>query len=109
MSIHMSIVLSALIFSTFHMQFLGFFPRFFLGIVLGYVFYWSGSLWASILLHFLNNALAVTTYFLVARGIVDANPDTMGTIDNIPMLMVNFLVFGALMYWFYRNRVKFSL
>ena len=91
------------------MQFLGFFPRFFLGIVLGYAFYWSGSLWASILLHFLNNAMIVTAYFLVARGIIVSDPETMGTIDNPAMLLVNILVFGALMYWFYRNRVKFRL
>jgi len=109
MSIHMSIVLSAFIFSAIHLQFLGFFPRFFLGIILGYVFYWSGSLWASILLHFLNNAMAVTTYFLVARGLINADPDTMGTITDTPMLIANFMIFGALMYWFYRNRVKFSL
>lgn len=109
MGIHLSIVLSAIIFSAIHIQFLGFFPRFFLGIVLGYVFYWSGSLWASILLHFLNNAMIVTTYFLVARGIINVNPDTVGTIDNTAMLLLNILIFGALMYWFYRNRVKFRL
>ena len=109
MGIHLSIVLSAFLFSAIHIQFLGFFPRFFIGIVLGYVFYWSGSLWASILLHFLNNAMAVVTYFLVARGIVNADPDTIGSITNIPVLIFNIGIFGALMYWFYRNRVKFSL
>lgn len=109
MGIHLSIFLSALIFSAIHMQFLGFLPRFFLGVVLGYVFYWSGSLWASIFLHFLNNGMAVVTYFLVARGTINVDPETFGTIESVPLIMVNTLVFGAVMYWFYRNRVQFQL
>ena len=39
---------------TFH--FSGMIPRFILGILLGYMFYWSGSLWLPILAHFVNNA-----------------------------------------------------
>ena len=109
MNIHWSIFLSAVIFSAIHMQFLGFFPRFFIGLVLGYVFYWSGTLWASIWLHFLNNGMMVTAYFLLARGYISGDPDTLGSIDNIPVLMVDVLVFFAAMYWFYRNRPKFSL
>ena len=109
MSIHVAIVLSAFIFSAIHIQFLGFFPRFFMGIMMGYVFYWSGSLWASILLHFLNNGMAVVSYFMVSRGIIQDDPATMGTIDSTPLLMMNVLMFIGVSYWFYRNRVDFHL
>ena len=109
MNIHLAIILSAAIFSAIHMQFLGFIPRFFLGIVLGYVFYWSGSLWASIWLHFINNAMTVIMYFLVARGMVDMDPDTVGTTDSTLMLMANTLMFIAVMYWFWRKRIAFKL
>lgn len=109
MSIHVAIVLSAFIFSAIHFQFLGFFPRFFMGIMMGYVFYWSGSLWASILLHFLNNGMAVVTYFMVSRGIIQDDPATMGSIDSTPLLMMNILMFIGVLYWFYRNRVDFKL
>jgi hypothetical protein len=34
-------------------------PRFALGVLLGYLFYWSNSLWLPILAHFVNNAQAV--------------------------------------------------
>ena len=108
MGIHFSILLSAFIFSAIHMQFLGFVPRFFLGIVLGYVFYWSGSLWLPILLHFLNNSMAVISYFLLARGVIHGDPDQMGSIDSTPILLINTLVFGAMMYWFYRNKTVFK-
>ena len=109
MNIHLAIVLSAFLFSAIHIQFLGFFPRFFMGLILGYVFYWSGSLWAPILLHFLNNGMAVVTYFMVGRGIIQEDPSTMGSIENTPILMLNILMFIGVLYWFYRNRVKFQL
>lgn len=56
---HLAIVITAILFSAIHMQFQGFLPRFVLGLLLGYFFYWSGSLWLPIIAHFLNNALAV--------------------------------------------------
>lgn len=56
---HLAIVVTALLFSAIHMQFQGFLPRFVLGLVLGYFFYWSGSLWLPIIAHFFNNAIAV--------------------------------------------------
>ena len=57
---HMAIIITAILFSAIHMQFQGFLPRFALGLVLGYLFYWSGSLWLPIIAHLLNNAMAVT-------------------------------------------------
>ena len=53
------ILLTALLFSAFHMQFQGFLPRFFLGIVLGALYWYSGSLWVSILAHFMINGVQV--------------------------------------------------
>ena len=57
---HVAIIVTAFLFSAIHMQFQGFLPRFALGLVLGYLFYWSGSLWLPIIAHFFNNAMAVT-------------------------------------------------
>lgn len=67
---HIGIILTALIFSTIHFQFYGFIPRFLLGIYLGYLFYWSKSLWLPILAHVLHNALSILVEFtLQGRGI----------------------------------------
>ena len=41
------------------MQFFGFLPRFALGVILGYLFFYSRNLWTSILAHFINNAMGV--------------------------------------------------
>ncbi len=64
---HLAIFASALFFSAFHLQFAGFIPRFLMGAALGYLFYWSGSLWLSIAAHFANNAIAVCAYFYITR------------------------------------------
>ena len=57
---HVAIIVTALLFSAIHMQFQGFLPRLALGVVLGYLFYWSGSLWLPIIAHFINNAMAIS-------------------------------------------------
>ena len=67
---HIGILLTALIFSALHFQFYGFIPRFLLGVYLGYLFYWSRSLWLPILAHVLHNALSLMVDFtLQGRGI----------------------------------------
>lgn len=53
------IIITAILFSALHMQFQGFLPRMFLGIVLGVLYWYSGSLWTSILAHFVNNGVQV--------------------------------------------------
>ena len=55
----MGIVLTAAIFSGIHFQFYGFFPRFLLGILLGAIYWYSGSLWTAILAHFLYDAAVI--------------------------------------------------
>jgi len=56
---HVAIIVTALLFSAIHMQFQGFLPRLALGVVLGYLFYWSGSLLLPIIAHFINNTMAI--------------------------------------------------
>jgi len=53
------IIVTAALFSALHFQFQGFLPRRFLGIVLGALYWFSGSLWTSIVAHFITNAVQV--------------------------------------------------
>lgn len=76
---HVCIILSAAIFSAIHFQFYGFLPRMVLGIYLGYFFYMTKSIWTSIFMHFANNALAVTAYYLNNIGVMDIDVDSVGT------------------------------
>ena len=65
---HVAIWLSAIIFSTIHFQFFGFFPRMFLGAAFGYIYFWTGSLWYPAFAHFLNNGYAVVVAWHMQRN-----------------------------------------
>lgn len=61
---HLAIFISSAIFALLHQQYLAFFSIFILGSLLGYLREWSGSIWPSTILHFLNNAsIVVMVYF----------------------------------------------
>ena len=53
------ILVTAFIFSAIHLQFYGFIPRFILGVLLGLLYWYSGSLWPAIIAHFAYDAFAV--------------------------------------------------
>ena len=59
-----SIIVVSLLFSLAHFSFYGFLSRFFLGMILGALFHYSGKLWLSIIAHFINNALAITVLYM---------------------------------------------
>ena len=61
---HLSIWLAAILFSAVHFQFYGFFPRLLLGLLFGYLYYWSGNLWVAILAHLVNNSLVVISQYI---------------------------------------------
>lgn len=95
---HVAIILSAAIFSFIHFQFYGFLPRMFLGVLLGYMFYITGSLWTSMLMHFLNNGTAVVLYFLNNRGIIDIDVDHFGAMNGW-MVALSAALTVALIVW----------
>ena len=59
----LAILIVSILFSAVHFSFYGFLPRMLLGIVLGLIYYYTGSLWLSILAHFFNNAIAVSQFY----------------------------------------------
>ena len=58
------ILIGAIVFSALHFQFLGFFSRVALGMILGLLYWYSGSLWPGILAHFAYNGSQVVYYYL---------------------------------------------
>ena len=97
--VHLSIWITAFLFSAMHLQFLGFFPRFLIGGLLGYMFYWSGSIWLPILAHFVNNGVAVILFYMVAKGRLAADVETIGINEGqASMLLISFLSVGLLLY-----------
>lgn len=68
------ILITSILFSAVHFSFYGFFARVGLGIVLGYLFFYSKSIWLPIIAHFINNAFAVTMmYYMNKKGTLSAD------------------------------------
>lgn len=68
---HWAIIATAAVFSLFHFELFAFLPRFMLGIALGYLFHYGGSLWVNATAHFANNAILVILYYMAQKGLVD--------------------------------------
>ncbi|HCB63168.1 MAG: hypothetical protein A2W93_11650 [Bacteroidetes bacterium GWF2_43_63] len=96
-----AILLTAIIFSAFHMQFYGFLPRVVLGIILGYSFFATGKLWVPMLIHFVNNGMAVVVYWLNEKGMIEVDPETFGSFNDNPLILIlSLLLFSASFYIF---------
>ena len=101
---HLGILLTAFIFSALHFQFYGFIPRFMLGVYLGYLFYWSRSLWLPILAHVLHNALSLLVDFtLQGRGIDTDNMQFSDVHGSIPMTIACTLVSAMAIVFIWRT------
>jgi uncharacterized protein len=107
-NLHLAIIISAFIFSALHIQFFSFLPRFILGIMFGYIFAWSNSIWITILAHFINNALAVVYYHLYYHGLADKSLEVIGTSGNGLIYSFSGLIVGTgilyLIYWHYKRK-----
>ncbi len=73
MSIHLAIFFTAFIFSTLHLQWYSFLPRFFLGAILGYIFFYTQNILFPILAHLLNNSMAIIYIFLYPEKMLTDN------------------------------------
>jgi len=67
------IIITAILFSGVHFQFFGFLPRLFLGILLGALYWYSGSLWTAILAHFVYDGLIIVLVYFKPEMAADSN------------------------------------
>ena len=108
-NIHINILIVSILFSAMHLQFYGFLPRMALGLLLGYLYYWMGSIWVPVLVHFINNGAMVLIYYLAEKGSIQSSAEDFGNIDSVYFLVVNTFILAAGIYWFTRNRSKETL
>ena len=91
-----AIWITAVLFSAFHMQFFGFFPRLILGAFFGYLLYWSGSLWLPALLHAVNNSIVVYTLWH-GKLHPDTDINSWGS-DSTAIIICSILLTAAAIY-----------
>ncbi len=97
------IIVTSILFSALHLQFQGFLPRMFLGMILGAIYWYSGSLWPSILAHFVNNAIQVIAVSY-APQYIEKNPP-------VPVLLAAFsglLIWGLLYVFKTTSKVSYQ-
>ncbi len=97
-NVHLAVWISAFLFSAFHFQFFGFLPRMVLGLILGYLYVWSGSLWVPIFVHFMNNAMAVLISWLDNNGMIEMNFESFGASESKLIVLTSFLLTAGTMY-----------
>ena len=107
-NIHWGIIIAAFLFSAMHMQFYGFLPRMLLGILLGYLFYWSGSIWVPVLGHFVNNTTAVIVYYFYADAMTKDIENFGANQDSFIFLVLGIAIVVPLLYLFYKENKGLS-
>jgi len=106
-NVHWAIWITGFIFAAVHMQFYTFLPRFMMGVLFGYLFVWSGSLWVTITAHFINNSTAVIIHYLAQKNVINSDLDSVGGTDsNYLLLFFSLLLFSAIVYSFWKNRLS---
>lgn len=93
---HIAIIVTGMFFSFIHFQFYGFFPRMLLGILFGYLFFWSGNLWLPIFAHFLNNGVQVVMVYLFQTGKISLNIDEMNAFPPYITMTATVFLFAAI-------------
>ncbi|MEP2773913.1 MAG: CPBP family intramembrane glutamic endopeptidase [Fulvivirga sp.] len=100
-NIHIAIWISAILFSTIHMQFYGFVPRMLLGALFGYLYYWSGNLFIPIFAHLVNNGLTLILFYLHDIGVIETD---LTNTEAAPLYAVGiFAIITAALLHYFRN------
>lgn len=101
---HVGIWLAAALFSAIHFQFFGFFPRFVLGLVLGYLYQWSGNILVPMAAHFTQNGFQLLLLYMQQRRMLGADFDPEST-NALPWawVAVSAALSAGLLYYIYQN------
>ncbi|MBK9272621.1 MAG: CPBP family intramembrane metalloprotease [Saprospiraceae bacterium] len=99
--------ITALLFSTFHLQFEGFIPRFILGIVLGLTYGYTKNLIYPILIHFAFNGSQILALFVSGKDWMDEqiNQEGLNYLDWFTGI-IGLVVTATLLYHLHSSRQK---
>ncbi len=105
---HVAIILASVIFSLAHFQFYSFLPRFFLGMILGYAFYYGRSIWYPMIAHLVNNTLGVLFYYFYMGHETGESLEDIGTLDLMPVTALMSLVLVTVLMIIWIRLMKIS-
>lgn len=89
-----AIIWSSVIFAVLHMNPWQAVPAFLAGIFFGWIYYRTGSLWSTVFLHSLNNAVVVATTALLPESVSDMGiREAMGTAPYCVIITLSLIIF----------------
>ncbi len=97
------IILAAFLFSFFHFQFFGFIPRFLLGIVLGAIYWYSGSLFTAIAAHFIYDAFIIVLAYFNPQMIENPDAPLLNPAHIGLAALASSAVVGLAIWWMKKN------
>ncbi|MBJ6145855.1 CPBP family intramembrane metalloprotease [Hymenobacter sp. BT559] len=103
---HVGVWLTAALFSAVHLQFFGFVPRFLLGLILGYLYEWSGNILVPMAAHFTQNAFQLLLLYLAQGRHLPSSfdPDANQTLPW-PVVLLSTVLSAALLYTLHQRMV----
>lgn len=91
-NIHVAIGISAFLFSAMHLQFYSFVPRFLLGALFGYIYWWTKDLFFPMVAHLFNNTAILLALFLHQQGMIAQDISTPQALPGSILLFFAALV-----------------
>lgn len=101
-----AILWTAALFSAIHGQFFSFLPRFFLGIYLGYLFYYTQRLAYPILAHFCNNAICTLIAYGMQHGLLPDEAESWGSVETMWVGIVSITLFFLIQFILFRKTAR---
>lgn len=100
---HWAIFFSALLFAIMHGVSYNFLGIWFIGMLLGYIYHFTGNLTFNILFHFLNNAIQVVSLYLFQLGVIEEDYSAKEYF-SIPLSLLALALSGFILYLFYKHK-----
>lgn len=96
-NIHVSILVAAFVFTLAHSQVYNFLPILLSGMLLGYIYYWTGSIWLNIWAHFVYNGVQIAMIYVSATrsgGQISSSPEHY----PLPIIVISAVLFSVFIF-----------
>ncbi len=103
---HIGVITGSIIFAAIHLNVLQFIPMLFLALVLGYVCHYTKSIWPGIILHFLNNGVAVLMNYYEDKSVLAKQLAEDSYSPSAIITLVSVVIIGGFFYWVIKNNTN---
>ena len=105
-NVHVGILITAFLFAMVHLNLEQIIPMFFLAVVFGYIFHFTQSLWPSVILHFINNAIGVISYYYQDKNQLANQIVKDELLMNYFGVAISFIFVIMMLYWLYKKHLN---